>query len=642
MMIWKSKRLLAILTGAMCFSSFAWAGLPADLVNLPANHILKPDDDDDEPEVTARVARVSFIDGDAKVRRNGAEDWETLTLNLPLVEGDEISTDGGGRIEIQFDKSKHLRLDANSFLKVVTLKDEGIALSLSLGTMIVRLTAFDKSAAFFEIDAPKITLAVQKVGRYRVDAGKEGDDQVRAAVSEGGEARIYSDSAGFALKDGRSTLIFVSGSNTGDWENGEASRLDDDFTQWALDCESAVARKLDTAYYDRYYDDDIYGADDLNDYGEWVNTADYGYVWTPGRLALAQYSDWSPYRYGHWRWMQPFGWVWVNDEPWGWATYHHGRWFYYSGRWVWSPYGYYRTNRSWWSPAYVVINIFNNNVCWYPLGYRHRRYNYNWNHQTPRNTKVSTRTPRLPLGSVPGKASTRVVKDPDIPTTGVVTVETKDFGSRNAHAKTATPAIARTILTKDPGTGTATNLPTYKERRRSVDTITEKPKVDPVVMQTRVGAAPRKSDSPMDEELRTKRNFGGRPPQRNTDLNPVRQPSEEPRKTGAVERLPIVTKSDPVRVPVETDSEKPRRTPPVRETPVDTPPPTKETPRYVPPPRETPRSTEPPKQSDRPSRVETPVRTAPKSDPPPSKGDSKPAERPAAPPRKDKPDSDSI
>ncbi|MFT3744127.1 MAG: FecR domain-containing protein [Pyrinomonadaceae bacterium] len=635
-----TKRLLAILIGAMCLANLAWANMPATTINLPANQTTSIDDPDDEPEVTDRVARISYIDGGGKVRRNGSDDWETLTLNLPLVEGDEISTDDRSRIEIQFDKNQHLRLDSNSYLKLVTLKDEGIALSLSLGSAIVKITAFDKSVSYFEIDAPRTTIAVQKAGRFRIDAGKEGDDSVQAGVSDGGEARIYSDNAGFTLKDGRSTRIFVSGSNAGDWENADASRADDDFQQWALDRESVVAKRLDTAFYDRYYDDDIYGADDLNDNGEWVNTADYGYVWSPSRLALAQYADWSPYRYGHWRWMQPFGWVWVNDEPWGWATYHHGRWLYYSGRWVWSPYSYYRTSRSWWSPAFVVINIFNNNVCWYPLGYHHRRYNYNWNHQTPRNTKVSTRTPRPPLSNGPTKISTRVPsgKDPEVPTTGVVTVETKDFGSRNARAKSATPVIARTILTKDPGTGTATNLPTYKERRRSIDIVTERPKLDPVVMQTRVGAAPRKNDAPMDEELRTKRIFGGRPPQTKADLDTVRQPSEEPRKTGAVERPPIVTKSDPVRIPRETESEKPRRTPPVRETPIYTPPEVKETPRYTPPPRETPRSTDTPKQSERPTRVETPVKPAPKSDPPPSKSDSKPAERPAAPARKDKPD----
>ena len=641
-----ARSLLAILIGVIGLSGFAWAGSPTNLVNLPAAPNMQVVDDDDEPEITDRVARISFVDGQAKVRRSGSDDWESLTLNLPLVEGDEISTNSGSKIEIQFDKNKHLRLGADSYLKVVTLKDEGIALSLSLGTMSLRITAFDKSVSFFEIDAPKTTLAVQKAGRYRIDAGKEGDDEVRASVSDGGEARIYSDNAGFTLKDGRGTRIFIAGRNAGDWENTDALQFDDDFSEWVSDREAVVAKRLSDGYYNKYYDDDIYGAEDLTDNGEWINTNDYGYVWSPSRLTLAQYSDWSPYRYGHWRWMQPFGWVWVNDEPWGWATYHHGRWFSYGGRWVWSPYGYYRSSRSWWSPAYVVINIFNNNVCWYPLGYHHRRYNYNWNHQTPRNTntKVSTRIPRAPLGNGPGRIPPGRVtngKDPDVPITGVVTVDTKDFGRRNVYAKTAPSAIARTVLTKDPGSATSTNLPTYKERRRSIDIVTEKPPVDPLVMKARVGAAPRRSDAPMDEELRTKRIFGGRPQQKTPETEPsVREPyvrPAEPRKTGAVERPTIVTKIDPVRMPPETEPEKTRRAPSVRETPVFTPP-AKETPRYTPPPRETPRY-DPPKQTQRNPR-ETPAQPAPKKETPPAKTEPKSSDRPTLPSRKDKPDSD--
>src|SRR5213075_1768107 len=74
----------------------------------------------------------------------------------------------------------------------------------------------------------------------------------------------------------------------------------------------------------------------------------------------------------------PYGWTWANDEPWGWATYHHGRWFYDAGYWYWSPYGYHRYAQSWWFPALVVLNVYDNNVCWYPLPYNYAYYNYNF------------------------------------------------------------------------------------------------------------------------------------------------------------------------------------------------------------------------------------------------------------------------
>ena len=46
------------------------------------------------PEVTARVARISYISGDVQIRRADSREWEKAVQNLPIVEGDEIATAG--------------------------------------------------------------------------------------------------------------------------------------------------------------------------------------------------------------------------------------------------------------------------------------------------------------------------------------------------------------------------------------------------------------------------------------------------------------------------------------------------------------------------------------------------------------------
>ena len=84
----------------------------------------------------------------------------------------------------------------------------------------------------------------------------------------------------------------------------------------------------------RYADRSIYGIDDLDDYGAWDETGDYGYVWYP-RVAVG----WEPYRVGRWIWRDPWGWTWLSDESWGWAPYHYGRWAVIRGRWGWVPVG---------------------------------------------------------------------------------------------------------------------------------------------------------------------------------------------------------------------------------------------------------------------------------------------------------------
>ena len=75
------------------------------------------------------------------------------------------------------------------------------------------------------------------------------------------------------------------------------------------------------------------GYEDLDDYGRWQYVGGYGTVWVPSNVA----SDWAPYRDGHWAYIDPWGWTWVDDEPWGFAPFHYGRWAYAGSRWCWVP-----------------------------------------------------------------------------------------------------------------------------------------------------------------------------------------------------------------------------------------------------------------------------------------------------------------
>jgi hypothetical protein len=97
----------------------------------------------------------------------------------------------------------------------------------------------------------------------------------------------------------------------------------------------------------------------LDPYGRWVDTPEYGIVWQP---ATVGYS-WHPYWDGRWVWTDA-GWTWVSAEPWGWATYHYGRWAYMGGTgWVWLP------GRVW-GPAWVAWRYGDGFAGWCPLGPR--------------------------------------------------------------------------------------------------------------------------------------------------------------------------------------------------------------------------------------------------------------------------------
>ncbi len=611
-----TKRALPILSlvlSMMCGGAVAAASAQTDMPNASSGTVL---DAQYKPEVTARVARISFISGDAQVRRSDGSDWETATLNLPLVEGDELTTSPGTRVEIQFDKNTFARLAENAYIKLTTLKDEGIVVSLPSGTMLVTVDKFDKDRSFFEIDAPTTTVALQRSGMYRVDAGQQGDDRISVSVFDKGEARIYSDSGGFTLKDGRMAMVYIAGPNAGEWATGNASKNADDLDTWASSRDDANSRQLKAAYYNRYYDDHIYGADDLDAYGQWIDTAQYGYVWQPYSSSLSTYANWTPYRYGTWRWLPPYGWTWVNDEPWGWATYHYGRWFYWNGSWNWSPYGSYRYSRSWWSPALVVFTTYAGNYCWYPLPYNYAYYNFNYYYFNTYHSGGHHGTQPTPAAT-PDPFGTKGPRQPPIaqvPPIAVITVPPDKFGAKQNSAATANNTIAQAVLKRMPRASESAPVLPDVTRDRAVLNRSVRVKNPPLAVKAdeiRTGATSRTPGASLDEQLRTTRMMGGRAPAATGGT----LPSATTRNTGAVVREPVRT--TPIRQPQMTQRE------PVRTTPTYTPPsntqrePVRTKTPYIPPPntqrepvRTTPTYT-PPRNTQR-----EPVRQAPTYSPP--------------------------
>src|SRR5262245_35506416 len=113
------------------------------------------DDEPDEYDEKARVVRISLMSGDVHLKRTGNTDWERARLNFPLVEGDTIATDSDSRLEIQIDARNFVRLGPNSGLRILTLRDEGVALGVFEGTAVIRLARFDRQNEYFEIDAPR-------------------------------------------------------------------------------------------------------------------------------------------------------------------------------------------------------------------------------------------------------------------------------------------------------------------------------------------------------------------------------------------------------------------------------------------------------------------------------------------------------
>ena len=629
------------------------------------------DEFQDEYEEQARVVRVSLLRGEVTLRRAGSGSWESARLNSPLVEGDTLATGHDARVEIQIDARNFVRLGADSVLSFVALRDEGIALSLAEGTASVRLAQFDGEREYFEVDAPKSTLAAEKRGLYRLDAGRDG--RVRVTVRGGGRARIYSETSGFTLRDDRMAELVYDGAEAGDWELSRAGSFDD-WDRWNDDRERDLAARLRYEERERYYDREVWGAEELDAYGDWSYAGDYGWVWRPHATVIGHYSGWAPYRYGHWTWCPPYGWTWVADEPWGWAPYHYGRWVYYNNSWRWAPRGYgYRYGRSWWRPALVAFvylpTSYGEHVAWYPLGYGQR---------DPRGRNFRRLAPLRPNDAASLRRTNPALLR------AVTTLPVRDFATGATRARPATTELAHRAAAGEPVRGRLPVAPSADSTGRSeaLDTagrarpgVARPPGMSPAraLPQRPTGAATRTPGIALDGELRRERVF------RNRDPRPTAPDGIEggnPRvdgRTGAVARPArpdglVIRRSAPrdapepprVRRPpavgdaggsVDTPTDEPRRrpapdarpNPPRRQPPAEEArppaPPAEDRPdtrersrpreadRPRPAPEERPQPSRPPRQEPPRERAEPPP-PPPRHDPPPARSEPPPSRAP--------------
>ncbi|MBI3879620.1 MAG: hypothetical protein HY301_06095 [Verrucomicrobia bacterium] len=94
----------------------------------------------------------------------------------------------------------------------------------------------------------------------------------------------------------------------------------------------------------------------LAPHGAWIEVDSFGRCWQPGNVTV----EWRPYCVGHWVWTD-CGWYWASDEPWAWACYHYGWWYYHPvHHWVWVP-------GIEWAPAWVTWRSGGGFVGWAPL-----------------------------------------------------------------------------------------------------------------------------------------------------------------------------------------------------------------------------------------------------------------------------------
>lgn len=320
---------------AFLVTAAAWAQDQAPQDQPPQN--LSTQDQSNQADPPGRVARLGYMSGQVSIQPQGTGDWVQGDTNRPLTNGDNVWADKDSRAELSFGTAR-ARIDSLSSLTLTNISDNAIQLSLHQGALNVHVSRLE-SGEIYEIDTPNIAFTVDKPGDYRFDVDSDADTTLATVWRGDGDA---TESGAPAVHISAGQQVSFTGGNSPQHEVRQAPQPDA-FDQW---CQARDQRAEKSASA-RYVNPGVVGSDDLDQYGNWSETPDYGPVWVPTGVA----PGWAPYTYGQWTYIGPWGWTWVDAYPWGFAPFHYGRWVWWNGGWGWAPGPYWY--RPWYAPALV-------------------------------------------------------------------------------------------------------------------------------------------------------------------------------------------------------------------------------------------------------------------------------------------------
>ncbi len=303
---------------------FALCALSLQVSAMAQSNSANPADDVDQPDPPERVARLSYLRGKVNFHSEDESEWSDASINRPLTTGDRLHLERNARAELQTGPLD-IQLDQGSEFSFLELTDDVAQVRLTAGALYLSVRRL-RDDEVIEVDTPHAAIAISKPGEYSIALVDDGDRTLVRTYS--GECEVTDQREAVTIKS-REQATFSDDERDADRAGIEPAGIRTAFDSWAHDRVLRTERSVST----KYVDDDVIGYSDLDEYGEWVHEVDYGHVWIPRHVA----AEWSPYRYGRWTWISPWGWTWVDDAPWGFAPFHYGRWAHVRGRWCWVP-----------------------------------------------------------------------------------------------------------------------------------------------------------------------------------------------------------------------------------------------------------------------------------------------------------------
>ncbi len=323
------------------------------------------------------AGRLSDLQGTVSYHPAGADQWSPATQNFPVTSGNAYWTEpqASATIEIGDDQ---IVMDGGTELDVTTLDQSQFTASEPQGAIFLGLRDLPEGQAL-TVTTPRGAVQITQPGTYEIVAGDTNDPTSVTVVT--GAAHVTANGVDLNVTARQSASI--TGADT--FQGSVGAMSPDQFLTAQLQHfqpQQQQSAPPQVAQQVRY----MTGGSALSQYGTWSQSSSYGQVWYPSSVG----ADWAPYRQGHWAYVAPWGWNWVDDEPWGFAPFHYGRWINDGGRWGWVAGGGddYGGGYPVYAPALVGFVGFGPGVLggaafglgvgfgigagvgWFPLGYR--------------------------------------------------------------------------------------------------------------------------------------------------------------------------------------------------------------------------------------------------------------------------------
>jgi FecR protein len=301
---------------------------PDPVQQQPPNGAQQQPPDPGPQQPPGNVARMSSVQGKVQILFSGESSPEQAVMNMPLVAGARLEAGADGQAEVEFNDGSVARLTPNSSLELKSLTAGSVELQQLTGLGYYELNVGQGHPSFsVEFASDRVTPAENTIFRVDLDRSPE------AAVINGS---VHVDGAQITPVDigENQSIRFSGGSGAAPYTISQG--IDpDSWDKWNSDRDQAIAQEAQQQTPVR---NDAGSANnenwnDLDYYGNWYPTPDYGNVWVPSGVD----AGWDPFGLGYWGNYPGFGVTWISGYPWGWLPYHCGGWNYFSFGWGWAP-----------------------------------------------------------------------------------------------------------------------------------------------------------------------------------------------------------------------------------------------------------------------------------------------------------------